>query len=75
MFLRVFQVLTDARRNLRKAVKLLTSYVGAIKAEASEIGPEQCVAEEMFALRLARQNDAELITAVPRQLTYPEDVS
>lgn len=38
------------------------------------MSPEQCVAEEVLALREARLNNADLIKWVPRPLTYAEGV-
>lgn len=70
----VLQKLLKQRGHLRRKVKQLTAYVRSVTAPESEVGPMECAAEEVFALRLARQHNPELIKWIPRPITYPENV-
>lgn len=75
IFLCVLKGLRKDRRILRRKVKTLTAYVHSLTVtKESDVGPMECAAEEVFALRLARQQNPELIKWIPAPITYPEDV-
>ena len=72
----VLQKSDEDKRSLRRTIKQLSAYVRSLTlGNDSQVTPADCAAEEMYALRLARQNNPELIKWIPRPITYPEDVS